>query len=143
MGSSSRRLLYQSTHSSVAYSTASSERHGPFRQITTVSVAPEVFLPLMLHVPLPFRRAQLLDVRHGFKRLRVGIILLQHDAKTLFQNGVSQLAPTGDIFGHTRKIEKQLPEHPSGQVLECVCLSLLEKRRYNAGYHGRIGVQVA
>ena len=36
MGSSSRRWLNQSTHSSVAYSTASRCRHGPRRWITSV-----------------------------------------------------------------------------------------------------------
>src|SRR5271170_7810354 len=34
MGSSSRRLLNQSTHSSVANSTASNDRHGPRRWMT-------------------------------------------------------------------------------------------------------------
>src|SRR5512144_2203201 len=36
IGSSSRRLLNQSTHSSVAYSTASNDRHGPRRWMTSV-----------------------------------------------------------------------------------------------------------
>src|SRR5919107_3980706 len=36
IGSRRRRLLYQSTHSRVAYSTASRERQGPRRRITSV-----------------------------------------------------------------------------------------------------------
>lgn len=40
MGSSRRRLLNQSTHSSVAYSTASRLRHGPHRQITSALYGP-------------------------------------------------------------------------------------------------------
>jgi len=35
MGSSSRRLLNQSTHSNVANSTASNDRHGPRRWMTS------------------------------------------------------------------------------------------------------------
>src|SRR3954466_4809850 len=40
MDSSRRRLLYQSTHSRVANSTASNERHGPRRWITSVLTSP-------------------------------------------------------------------------------------------------------
>src|SRR6476646_6674944 len=36
IGSNSRRLLNQSTHSSVAYSTVSNDRHGPRRWMTSV-----------------------------------------------------------------------------------------------------------
>jgi hypothetical protein len=39
MGSSNRRWLNQSTHSSVAYSTASNDRHGPRRWITSAPSA--------------------------------------------------------------------------------------------------------
>ena len=40
MGSSRRRLLNQSTHSKVAYSTASRLRQGPRRQITSALYSP-------------------------------------------------------------------------------------------------------
>src|SRR5213594_3263858 len=42
IGSSSRRWLNQSTHSSVAYSTASRCRHGPRRWITSVLYRPMI-----------------------------------------------------------------------------------------------------
>ena len=53
MGSSRRRLLNQSTHSSVAYSTASRLRHGPRRQITSALYRPLIDSAIALSYESP------------------------------------------------------------------------------------------
>ena len=115
MGSSNRRLLNQSTHSSVAYSTASMLRHGPRRRMTSALYTP--FLFPTSHLPPRQRSCYYRHVLHA------PVAVMDEPAagygsaimKRLFHSGVSRATdPPADNAAsigvdHERHVDEARP----------------------------------